>query len=162
MANENKYTKEFLEPIVQKSKYWGELFQNLGIIQGGNNMKNIKKHIEKYNINVDHFISKSKALSLKRHKYALQYEDLFIEKCSHSRNSVKAFIYNNKLKPIVCELCGQNELWNNKKMSLILDHINGINNDNRLENLRLVCPNCNSTLDTHCRGVKYKKKYKNK
>jgi hypothetical protein len=35
-------------------------------------------------------------------------------------------------------------------MSLILDHINGINNDNRIENLRIVCPNCNATLDTHC------------
>ena len=36
-----------------------------------------------------------------------------------------------------------------KKMSLILDHINGIHNDNRIENLRIVCPNCNATLDTH-------------
>lgn len=35
-------------------------------------------------------------------------------------------------------------------MSLILDHINGIYNDNRIENLRIVCPNCNATLDTHC------------
>jgi predicted RNA-binding Zn-ribbon protein involved in translation (DUF1610 family) len=35
-------------------------------------------------------------------------------------------------------------------MSLILDHINGVANDNRLENLRIVCPNCNATLDTHC------------
>lgn len=35
-------------------------------------------------------------------------------------------------------------------MSLILDHINGVYNDNRLENLRIVCPNCNATLETHC------------
>ena len=35
-------------------------------------------------------------------------------------------------------------------MSLILDHINGVSNDHRLENLRIVCPNCNATLDTHC------------
>ncbi len=35
-------------------------------------------------------------------------------------------------------------------MSLILDHVNGISNDNRIENLRIVCPNCNATLDTHC------------
>ncbi len=34
--------------------------------------------------------------------------------------------------------------------SLVLDHINGVRDDNRLENLRLVCPNCNATLDTHC------------
>jgi hypothetical protein len=35
-------------------------------------------------------------------------------------------------------------------MSLILDHINGIGNDNRIENLQIVCPNCAATLDTHC------------
>jgi hypothetical protein len=38
--------------------------------------------------------------------------------------------------------------------SLILDHINGINDDNKLENLRIVCPNCNATLETHCKGYK--------
>ena len=35
-------------------------------------------------------------------------------------------------------------------MSLILDHINGVRDDNRLENLRIVCPNCAATLETHC------------
>ena len=35
-------------------------------------------------------------------------------------------------------------------MALILDHVNGVHDDNRLENLRIVCANCNATLDTHC------------
>jgi transposase-like protein len=35
-------------------------------------------------------------------------------------------------------------------MGLILDHVNGVRDDNRLENLRIVCPNCAATLDTHC------------
>ena len=52
----------------------------------------------------------------------------------------------------VCELCGQGEEWRGRQMALILDHINGVADDNRLENLRIVCPNCAATLDTHCGG----------
>ena len=54
------------------------------------------------------------------------------------------------LKRPICELCGQGELWRGKPMSLVLDHINGVSNDHRLKNLRIVCPNCAATLDTHC------------
>ncbi len=38
-------------------------------------------------------------------------------------------------------------------MGLILDHVNGVSDDHRLENLRIVCPNCAATLDTHCGGT---------
>lgn len=54
------------------------------------------------------------------------------------------------LKEPVCEMCGQDEMWHGRPMSMILDHINGVRDDHRLENLRMVCPNCAATLDTHC------------
>lgn len=50
-----------------------------------------------------------------------------------------------------CEICYQPNLWNGKTLIMILDHKNKIFNDNRRENLRLICPKCNSTLETHCR-----------
>lgn len=54
------------------------------------------------------------------------------------------------LKEPVCEMCGQDEMWRGRPMSMILDHINGVRDDHRLENLRMLCPNCAATLDTHC------------
>ncbi len=47
-------------------------------------------------------------------------------------------------------MCGQDENWNGGTMSMILDHINGVRDDHRIENLRIVCPNCAATLPTHC------------
>lgn len=49
-----------------------------------------------------------------------------------------------------CSICGNTGEWNSKKLVLQLDHINGIHNDNRIENLRLLCPNCHSQTDTFC------------
>ena len=47
-------------------------------------------------------------------------------------------------------MCGQGELWRGRRLALILDHVNGVSDDHRLENLRILCPNCTATLDTHC------------
>ena len=69
-----------------------------------------------------------------------------------STNHLKERLYKESIKDRKCELCGQDENWTGNKMALILDHINGISNDNRLVNLRIVCPNCNATLETHCKG----------
>ena len=52
--------------------------------------------------------------------------------------------------PYACTTCGINE-WQGKPLTLHLDHINGINNDNRIENLRLLCPNCHSQTETYGR-----------
>jgi 5-methylcytosine-specific restriction endonuclease McrA len=54
-----------------------------------------------------------------------------------------------------CTSCGMGDEWNGDPIVLQLDHINGIHDDHRLENLRLLCPNCHSQTDTWCgRNVK--------
>jgi hypothetical protein len=156
MANKHKYTKELLEPLVKESKNWTELFKKLGIINGGGNYNHIKKHLIKHEISTDHFISKGEAIK-RTTADKINLDLLFSLNSPYGRSTVKSYIYKLGLKLIKCELCGLGEEWQGKKISLILDHINGINNDHRLENLRLVCPNCNATLDTHCRGAKYMK-----
>jgi HNH endonuclease len=73
-----------------------------------------------------------------------------VQNSSYKRAHLKRRLYAEGLKQRRCELCGQDEEWNGARMALILDHINGVSNDNRFENLRIVCPNCAATLETHC------------
>lgn len=65
---------------------------------------------------------------------------------AYSRGRLKQRLFEEGLKERHCELCGQDESWRGRSMSLVLDHINGIPDDNRLANLRIVCPNCAATL----------------
>ena len=76
-------------------------------------------------------------------------EVAFVENSTLARHSIKQRIIRQNLLPYECSICGMPPIWREQPMSLILDHINGINNDNRLENLRFVCHNCDSQLPTY-------------
>jgi len=73
------------------------------------------------------------------------------------RKRLKKHLIKAGLLPHKCSNCGQEPKWDNNPLVMVLDHINGINNDNRLENLRFLCPNCNSQTETFCRGGKERK-----
>jgi hypothetical protein len=62
---------------------------------------------------------------------------------------LKNRLINENLIEKKCKICGIDQ-WMGKEITLQLDHINGINNDHRLENLQLLCPNCHSQTETYC------------
>lgn len=137
--------------IILTSKSFSEVLQKLGKTVSGSQYKVLKRYIKKYDIDISHFDPHANKPALKKHSNVLE---LLVVGSNISSFSLKNKLYNANLKSRFCELCGQGEIWNGNKMSLILDHINGIANDNQIENLRIVCPNCNATLPTHCRGYK--------
>ena len=150
------YDKVNFAKIVKESNNLSDICRNLGIVNTSGNRNTIKKYIEEYGLNTDHFKIVSKP-GLKR-----ELSEILVENSTYNHTSnLKNRLYKEGLKERTCEMegCGQGEMWLGKKISLILDHINGVNDDNRLENLRIVCPNCNATLDTHC-GRNIHKKYK--
>lgn len=76
-------------------------------------------------------------------------EQVFCEHSTVARQHVKKKIIQRKLIPYECFRCKNIGEWMGNPLILVLDHINGINDDNRLENLRFVCNNCDSQLDTY-------------
>ena len=63
-------------------------------------------------------------------------------------STLKDILIRNKIIEYACDKCDNMGTWENEPLTLQLDHINGINNDNRIENLRLLCPNCHSQTQT--------------
>lgn len=71
---------------------------------------------------------------------------------SGSKRKVRDRVLRENLLPYFCKICGQGPEWNGKPMALDLDHVNGNNTDNRLENLRFLCGNCHRQTATWGRG----------
>ena len=84
-------------------------------------------------------------------KFDILHDELFIKNSKYSTSYVKNRIIQENLIEYKCTECGIIDKWNDKKIILELDHINGINTDNRVENLRFLCPNCHSQTE-HFRG----------
>ena len=109
--------------------------------------------MKELNLSTLDFRKKSTLLEI-NNQNKLTQEELFCKNSKHPRTVLRRTIINEKLIPYKCAICGIVE-WNGKNISLELDHINGENNDNKLENLRFLCPNCHSQTITY--GSKNKK-----
>jgi hypothetical protein len=115
----------------------------------GGNHRVLKRWASSWGISTQHFAPYA---DVGRHlrQPPIPLEAVLVEGSSYQRASLKRRLYEAGLKRRACEMCGQGEFWRGSRMSLILDHINGVHDDNQLDNLRIVCPNCAATLSTHC------------
>lgn len=149
---ENKIYKlsdeQFVE-LLKKSSTISEVLFKLGYTVKGNSWgySQVKRRMD--DLNLDYSIFKGKSAVIKTGRLNnVRKEDILKENCKHQRTALRRYVIKNNLIPYKCAICGCTE-WQGKTLSLELDHINGINNDNRLENLRFLCPNCHSQTSTY-------------
>ena len=113
----------------------------------------IKRRCEQLNISTEHFkisFNKNKKTSL---------EEILVENSTYKNTSrLKERLINEKYLEYKCACCGNIGEWQGKPLVLQLDHKNGNHQDNRIENLRLLCPNCHTQTETYGskRGTKSK------
>jgi len=145
-----KINDEDFSLFVNESSFLYEIAQKCGYKTGSNLRPSlrdkIKKRICDLGLNTSHF----------RYSYPKPLSEKLVLQENRTRNSscFKKRLYKEGLLHEICTLCNQTNIHNGKKLVLQLDHINGNHNDNRIENLRILCPNCHSQTSTFCKNKK--------
>ena len=136
----SNFTVEEVQQIVNNSTTKKEVAIKLGYSSDSGTVNNIlTEYFEKNNIDTTSLNSKPII------KYTK--ETVFVQNGTIAQHNLVKW-YKKENFEYKCTICGQEPEWNGKPLTLILDHINGIHTDDRLENLLWVCPNCNQQLDT--------------
>lgn len=142
MAIVDNYSKEEFEKIAKESKTIPDFLKKLGYKSDSTKTRDVlMRKVNEYNLDISHLKQKSKLI--KRTE-----ENVFVENSTANQSTLRRWYKSGEYTPYICSICGQEPIWQGKELTLILDHINGSNHDDRLENLRWVCPNCNQQLET--------------
>lgn len=144
--------KDALSAAVLRSLSYSETLRSLGLSFTGNNNSSLRKAIAEAGISTAHFRGaevSSEALRRGRNTRARPLFSILRFGTRYSSARLRERLWREELLPRVCLHCGQGEVWNGQPLQLQLDHANGNSLDNRLSNLRILCPNCHSQTPTY-------------
>ncbi|KKU83102.1 MAG: hypothetical protein UY12_C0044G0005 [Parcubacteria group bacterium GW2011_GWA2_47_8b] len=146
-----------LKSAVQKSTSYRQVLVKLNLRDAGGNYSQIKKYIKEYKLDIKHFKGQAwnKGL-IGIGKPIIPLEEILVKGSCYQSFKLKKRLFLARLKPEFCEQCKWAKKTSDGYLPLELDHINGNRHDNRLSNLRVLCPNCHS-LTPHHRGRGSKK-----
>ena len=144
-----KRTKEEFEEAAKQSNSIAGMCRKLDLKPCGGNYRLMHNAIEKFALDTSHFTGQGWNTGLKFKPFeAKPIEEILIANSSYQSFKLKRRLLDEGLKEYKCELCGLYE-WQDNPIPLELHHINGNNRDNRLDNLKLLCPNCHALTDSY-------------
>lgn len=138
-------SKNDLERVISENDCIHQMLKSLGVNSNGSGAYRIfRQHCK--NLGVE--LPKSKNRGSDNIGKKIPMSEILVENSTYQNISrLKKRLVSEGLLTYHCHECGIVR-WNSKPLVLQLDHINGIHNDNRIENLRFLCPNCHSQTDT--------------
>ena len=148
-----QYSKDWLEELCKDSYSYAEVLRKAGRKQGGGTQATLRKKIEEYQIDISHFTgqrwqeSPNQEPQQGREKYSLN--EVFIKNSPVTQKVLRGYIERHSIIEYKCQTCGCDGHWQNGKISLEVDHIDGDNSNNEINNLRYLCPNCHALTETY-------------
>lgn len=150
MPKKRSWTDEQLKLAVEKSYSYRNVLKLLNLVPAGGNYHQVQRRIADLRLSTEHFTGQGWNAGK---RYTLPstppVEKLLIKGSDVQSYKLKSKLFTKGLKTPACELCGWDERAVDGRIPVELDHINGDRRDNRLENLRILCPNCHSLQPTH-------------
>lgn len=152
-SHRTKHDAAIVDAVAQ-AKCISDVLRNLDLPTHGANHKTVQRLIDEKGLSTDHFDADAVRA---RGKSTYAYEDIFCVDSKYSRSALSATVQRLGVLKYQCVWCKNEGEWLGEPMSLVIDHINGINNDNRVDNLRYLCYNCHSITPTFAgRNVKHR------
>lgn len=145
-----KWTEQQLRQAANKSRSLAGVLKCLGLIPAGGNYAQIKLYLREFKIDHSHFTGRAWNRGISGYyRPIIPLEEILVKGSAYQSFKLKRRLFIAGLKEKECEMCGWCHTTPEGYLPLELDHINGDRTDNRLENLRVLCPNCHSLQPTH-------------
>ena len=144
---QHRYTEEQLREAIKTSYSVTQVLKKLNVVPAGGNFATIKKYVKMHDIDTSHFIGQGHA---KGKKFAPKrgLDEYFDNSFPISSHRLRQRMLSEGYKKHMCERCGLHT-WQNEDIPLELHHVDGNRENNSLENIQFLCPNCHALTDNY-------------
>ena len=151
MPKKRSWSDEQLKAAVEGSYSYRSVLLKLGLVPAGGNYQHVVRIMNELGLSTEHFTGKGWNVEWRfdPRKPTTPLADWLVAHSTVQSNTLKKRLFKEGIKSPQCEMCGWKQMSVDGRVPVELDHINGRHDDNRIENLRVLCPNCHSLQPTH-------------